>query len=116
MARKMTYVDTMVLVAAYSPRETLYNFLETGRLSRDRCATNNANDQISRESYHGNVQRTENSCVEERSLEACKGPGYGVRVRDHCHGEAGTNSGKQSHDERLLSEPASVQSEKERGQ
>src|SRR5437667_5508933 len=92
------------------------NLLGTGHLSRDRCATYDTYGQIYRKSYHGNVQRTENSCVEERSLEACKGPGYGVRVRDHCHGEAGTNSGKQSHDERLLSEPASVQSEKERGQ
>src|SRR5205807_6667909 len=68
------------------------NFFETGRLSRDRCATYDAYGQIYRQSYHGNIQRTENSCVEERSLEACKGPGYGVRVRDHCHGEAGTNS------------------------
>src|SRR5439155_14482230 len=50
------------------------NFLETGRLSRDRCATYDTYGQIYRKSYHGNVQRTENSCVEERSLEACKGP------------------------------------------
>src|SRR5439155_4438887 len=62
------------------------NLLGTGHLSRDRCATYDTYGQIYRKSYHGNVQRTENSCVEERSLEACKGPGYGVRVRDHCHG------------------------------
>ena len=107
----MTYVDTRVLVAAYSPRETLYNFLETGRLSRDRCATNNANDQINRESYHGNIQRTENSRIEQRSSE-----GAVCSIRDHRHGEPGTDSGKQPHDERLLSEPASIQPEKERGQ
>src|SRR5436853_7917897 len=90
------------------------NFLETGRLSRDRCGTNYANRQIYRQSYHGNVQRTENSSVEERKLETCKGPVCGVR--DHCHGEAGADSCQQSHDERFLLEPASVQAEKERGQ
>src|SRR5437660_4792574 len=110
----MTYVDTRVLVAAYSPRETLYNFLETGRLSRDRCATNNANDQINRESYHGNIQRTENSRVEERSGEACKDSV--CSVRDHRHGKSGADPGKQPHDERFLSEPVSVEAEKERGQ
>src|SRR5437016_3535644 len=62
------------------------NFFETGRLSRDRCATYDAYGQIYRQSYHGNIQRTENSSVKQRSCEA------GVcSVRDHRHGETGAD-------------------------
>src|SRR6266699_4496069 len=88
-----------------------WTFLDRERFSGNHCATNNANDQINRESYHCNIQRTENSRVEQRS-----GEGAVCSVRDHRHGEPGTDSGKQPHDERLLSEPASVKAQKERGQ
>src|SRR5438309_8879236 len=90
------------------------NFLYGERLSGNHCATNDANSQIYGQSYHRNVQGAEDSSVVQRSGEACKDSVCGVRY--HGHGEAGTDSGKQSDDQRLLPKPVSVQAEKERGQ